>query len=52
MARVFLINLRNMTAIEKRIILDNVDLASLLGMNDNNLKPLEDRFNDTFTVRG
>jgi phosphate starvation-inducible protein PhoH and related proteins len=52
MARVFLINLRNMTAIEKRIILDNVDLASLLGMNDNNLKPLEERFNATVTVRG
>jgi phosphate starvation-inducible protein PhoH and related proteins len=41
-----------MTAIEKRIILDNVDLASLLGMNDNNLKPLEDRFNATIIVRG
>jgi phosphate starvation-inducible protein PhoH and related proteins len=41
-----------MTAIEKRITLDNVDLSSLLGMNDNNLKPLEDRFNATFTVRG
>jgi phosphate starvation-inducible protein PhoH and related proteins len=41
-----------MTAIEKRITLDNVDLASLLGSNDNNIKPLEDRFNATFTIRG
>jgi phosphate starvation-inducible protein PhoH and related proteins len=41
-----------MTAIEKRITLENVDMASLLGTNDNNIKPLEERFNATFTVRG
>jgi phosphate starvation-inducible protein PhoH and related proteins len=41
-----------MTAIEKRITLDNVDLVSFLGMNDSNLKPLEDRFNASVTVRG
>jgi len=41
-----------MTAIEKRITLENTDMFSLLGMNDNNLKLLEDRFNSTITVRG
>ncbi len=41
-----------MTAVEKRITLENVDMSSLLGMNDNNLKPLEERFNATLTVRG
>ncbi len=41
-----------MTAVEKKITLDNVDLFSLLGMNDENLKILEERFNATITVRG
>ncbi len=41
-----------MTAIEKRIILENTDMLSLLGMNDNNLKLIEDRFNATVIVRG
>lgn len=41
-----------MTAIEKRIILENADMLSLLGMNDNNLKLIEDRFNATVIVRG
>jgi phosphate starvation-inducible protein PhoH and related proteins len=44
--------MRNMTAIEKRIILENVDMASLLGINDSNIRPLEDRFNATITIRG
>jgi phosphate starvation-inducible protein PhoH and related proteins len=41
-----------MTAVEKRMTLDNVDMLSLLGMNDANLKLIEDRFNATITVRG
>ena len=41
-----------MTAIEKKLVLDNVDMLSLLGMNDNNLKTIEDRFNAAITVRG
>jgi phosphate starvation-inducible PhoH-like protein len=41
-----------MTASEKRMILDNVDMLSLLGMNDSNLKLVEDRFNASITVRG
>ena len=41
-----------MTAIEKRLTLENVDMQSLLGWNDSNLKLIEDRFNATVTVRG
>ena len=41
-----------MTAVEKRLTLDNVDMLSLLGMNDSNLKIIEDRFNSVITVRG
>lgn len=41
-----------MTVIEKKITLTNVDLTSLLGVNDANLNLLEDRFNATITVRG
>ncbi|MGE5807321.1 MAG: PhoH family protein [Ignavibacteria bacterium] len=41
-----------MTAIEKKMTIENTDMLSLLGMNDNNLKMLEDRFNSTITVRG
>lgn len=41
-----------MTALEKRITLDNVDMLSLLGSNDANLKLLEDRFNAVITIRG
>ncbi len=41
-----------MTAAEKRIILENVDMLNLLGMNDSNLKLVEDRFNATVSVRG
>ncbi|RPI73235.1 MAG: PhoH family protein [Ignavibacteriales bacterium] len=41
-----------MTATEKRMTLDNVDMFSLLGMNDSNLKLIEDRFNASITVRG
>jgi len=41
-----------MTAVEKKLTLDNVDMLSLLGMNDSNLKIVEDRFNAAITVRG
>ncbi len=41
-----------MTAVEKRMTLDNVDMLSLLGMNDANIKMVEDKFNASITVRG
>lgn len=41
-----------MTAVEKRMTLENVDMLSLLGSNDSNLKLMEDRFNTSITVRG
>ena len=41
-----------MTAIEKRMTLENVDMMSFLGMNDANIKIVEDRFNTSITVRG
>jgi phosphate starvation-inducible PhoH-like protein len=41
-----------MTAAEKRIVLENVDMLTLLGMNDSNLKLVEDRFNASISVRG
>ncbi|NWF88983.1 MAG: PhoH family protein [Ignavibacteriaceae bacterium] len=41
-----------MTAIEKRILLENVDMLNLLGNNDVNLKMIEDRFNAVITFRG
>lgn len=41
-----------MTVVEKKLTLSNVDLPSLLGVNDANLNLLEERFNATITVRG
>lgn len=41
-----------MTAAEKRITLENVDMLNLLGVNDSNLKLLEDKFNSSIIVRG
>ncbi|HKI77613.1 MAG TPA: PhoH family protein [Ignavibacteriaceae bacterium] len=41
-----------MTAVEKRITIENADMLSLLGTNDSNLKMIEDRFNASITVRG
>lgn len=32
--------------------MDNVDLLSFIGINDGNIKPLEERFNTNITVRG
>jgi phosphate starvation-inducible PhoH-like protein len=41
-----------MTAVEKKIVIDNISMLDLLGYNDSNLKVLEDRFNTSITVRG
>jgi phosphate starvation-inducible protein PhoH and related proteins len=41
-----------MTAVEKKIIIENVNMMDLLGFNDSNLKVLEDRFNASISVRG
>jgi phosphate starvation-inducible PhoH-like protein len=41
-----------MTAVEKKITIENVNMLDLLGFNDSNLKVLEDRFNAAITVRG
>lgn len=41
-----------MTAVEKKIVIDNVNMLDLLGFNDSNLKVVEDRFNTSITVRG
>ena len=41
-----------MTAVEKKIILDNVEMLDLLGTSDSNLKVVENRFNTSITVRG
>ncbi len=41
-----------MTAVEKKIVLDNVEMLDLLGMSDSNLKVVENRFNTSITVRG
>lgn len=41
-----------MTQIEKVITLENVDMQTLLGANDANLRPIEDRFNTVITIRG
>lgn len=40
------------TQVEKIVKLENVDLLSLLGFNDANLKPIESRFNTLVSVRG
>ena len=37
---------------EKAVTLDSVDLLTLLGLHDENLKPIEQRFNANITVRG
>lgn len=41
-----------MTAVEKKIVVENVNMLDLLGFNDSNLKIIEDRFNTSITVRG
>ncbi|MHB9013447.1 MAG: PhoH family protein [Ignavibacteriaceae bacterium] len=41
-----------MTAVEKKFTLENTDMLSLLGMNDSNLRLIEDKFNASIVVRG
>lgn len=41
-----------MTAVEKKIVIENVNMLDLLGFNDSNLRIIEDRFNTSVTVRG
>jgi phosphate starvation-inducible protein PhoH and related proteins len=41
-----------MTAVEKKIVIENVNMLDLLGFNDSNLKIIDDRFNTSITVRG
>lgn len=41
-----------MTIAEKKVTLSNIDMLSLLGVNDANLNILEARFNSTISVRG
>ena len=41
-----------MTVAEKKLTINNIDMLSLLGVNDSNLHILEDRFNSTISVRG
>jgi phosphate starvation-inducible PhoH-like protein len=41
-----------MTAVEKKIVIENVNMLDLLGFNDSNLRVIEDRFNTSITVRG
>ncbi len=38
--------------IEKKFLLEEVDLISFLGINDSNLKPIEDSFASLISVRG
>jgi len=41
-----------MTAVEKKIIIEDANMQDLLGFNDSNLKIIEDRFNTSIIVRG
>lgn len=50
--RAFLFYLEVFTEVEKVLKLENVDMLSLLGFNDANLKPIEERFSTSVSVRG
>ncbi|MBI5727250.1 MAG: PhoH family protein [Ignavibacteriales bacterium] len=41
-----------MAEFEKRITLENIDMMALLGVNDGNIKVLENRFNTSMVFRG
>ncbi len=41
-----------MSQLQKSFKLDQVDLIALLGINDANVKPLQDRFTASITIRG
>ncbi len=40
------------TQIEKQLNIDNVNIQDLLGFNDTNIKPIEEKFNATLIIRG
>ncbi|MBN1638261.1 MAG: PhoH family protein [Ignavibacteriales bacterium] len=44
--------MENNLQVEKTLKLDNVDLLSLVGLNDSNIQPIENKFTATVTVRG
>ena len=40
------------TQVEKQINIENVDIQDLLGFNDENLKPIEEKYSATLVIRG
>lgn len=52
MRQPFLFIRRFITQLEKILKIEDADIQSLLGYNDRNLSPLEERFNSKVTVRG
>ena len=40
------------TQVEKQLNIDNVNTQDLLGFNDANINPIEEKFNATLTIRG
>ena len=40
------------TQIEKQFAIENVDIQLLLGSNDRNIKPIEERFSSSLVIRG
>ncbi len=52
MRQPFLLIRRFITQLEKILKITDADIQSLLGYNDSNLSPLEERFNSKVTVRG
>ena len=52
MRQPFLFIRRSITQLEKILRIEDTDIQSLLGYNDNNFSPIEERFNSTVTVRG
>ncbi len=45
-------NIEVVTQIEKHINIDNVNVQDLLGFNDANIKPIEEKFLSTLVIRG
>ena len=41
-----------MAELEKKILFENVDMGSMLGVNDSNIKIVENRFSTSITIRG
>ena len=40
------------TQVEKQLTLENVDIQDLLGFNDGNIKPIEEKFGASLVIRG